>query len=111
LIFSVTAPLLAMVGILAHNQVMSLGGLTIMGINAAGLIPWLRRFHVRTVWLCALLSPIGVAVLFCIGFISALRTLMGFGVRWKGRTIIEQRAQTHSDSNPANAAYVSRSAG
>jgi glycosyltransferase involved in cell wall biosynthesis len=114
LLFSVTAPLLTLAAVLAQNGLMFLGGAAIMGLTAAGLIPWLRRFRVNPAWLYALLSPIGVTVLFCIGFTSAVRTLAGFGVRWKGRTIIEQREQvhqTHADSNPANATFVSRSTG
>jgi len=58
-------------------------------LTSLGLIPWLRRFAVPPFY--ALLNPLGVAILFGIGFTSTLRNITGRGVRWKGRTIVERQ--------------------
>ncbi|MEP7288662.1 MAG: glycosyltransferase [Chloroflexota bacterium] len=79
------------VGLVTGYAPLLLWGLAMMIITAVGLPSWMRRFEVERWWFYPLLSQIGVFILFGVGFTSTFRTILGWGVRWKGRTIIEHR--------------------
>jgi chlorobactene glucosyltransferase len=79
--------LLAIYGVITGSALALIGALAILLCNAAGLLPWLRRFGVPGGY--ALFNLIGIGVLWIVGMISTFRVLGGVGVRWKGRTIIE----------------------
>lgn len=80
-------------GVAAGSNAAILGSVLVCVVNAVGLAPWMRRFGVRPAFGFALFNLLGIAVLWIIGMVSTLRVISGLGVRWKGRTIVEQRAQ------------------
>jgi glycosyltransferase involved in cell wall biosynthesis len=84
--------LMTLIAGLILGSVLTVGvALLVIVAIALGLLRWMSRFEVYPAWVYALLNPIGVSLLFGIGFISTLMTLSGRGVRWKDRTIHEQR--------------------
>ncbi len=85
----VTVIIMFMIGVATGSNIAILGGVLIGLVNAIGLAPWMIRFGVRPIY--ALFNLPGIALLWLIGMVSTLRVIAGRGVRWKGRTIIEQR--------------------
>jgi len=76
---------------LSTKSLLSIAGTGwIMLICTAGLLPWMRRFGVSSAY--AALGLVGIVILWGVGLVSTFRALGGLGVRWKGRTIIEQRS-------------------
>ncbi|MCC7446047.1 MAG: glycosyltransferase [Anaerolineae bacterium] len=91
LLLGINAVPLVGAGLIMRDPLLAAGGLAMIVLTALGLIPWLRRFAVQPSWFYALLNPLGVAILFGIGFTSTFCNITGRGVRWKGRTIVERQ--------------------
>ncbi len=81
--------LLITYGLLTKSPLAILGYACIILTLSVGLRPWVRRFGVPPGY--SALGLLGLVVLWAIGMVSTFRVLGGAGVRWKGRTIVEQR--------------------
>ncbi len=68
-----------------------LAGAAVWLINGLLLIPWLRRFGVKPIFGYILFNIPALSLLWLIGLVSTFQTLLGAGVHWKGRTIVESR--------------------
>jgi len=73
-------------------------GVGVWLLNGILLLPWLRRFEVSPAFGYALLNLPALGMLWLIGMVSTFRTLFNLGVRWKGRTIVESRVESPTES-------------
>jgi chlorobactene glucosyltransferase len=81
--------LLLSYGILTFSPLAIFGVSCIMFVNLIGLAAWHRRFGVSPIY--GMFALLGIALLWWVGMVSTFRVLLGIGVRWKDRTIIEKR--------------------
>ena len=77
-------------GVWLQQPVLIGGSLLSVALISIGVLPWMRRFGVSPIY--AIFSYIGLAFLWAAGLVSTMRGVLGLGVRWKDRTIVEGRS-------------------